>query len=140
MQMIVDLILDDLPKDDINYNYLRYYLEKPNLMTYWITNDIKVEELINFYDPLYSYSYIRERVNNETNILISINFESIDEGCEEIESEDSRIYKGFAKYKYSNSVTESYEWRKCLMKDLDVEDGVRVRFECFEKKCKYNII
>ena len=139
LQMIVELITCAVPKQDINYNRLKYYLEKPKLMTYFIITE-KDEEKIKFYDPLYSNLFIRDRSENVPNIMINIKFETIDGGCEVTETEVSWINKGFAKYKYSNFGKESYEWRKCGVKEA--KNKASVQFTCFENKCKilYNNI
>jgi len=138
LQMIVDLIIPLIPKDDIHYNRLKYYLEKPKLMTYFVLVN-QVEEKIKFYDPLYSNTYIRDNADKLSNLSLTIKFETVDR-CEVTNTEISWINKGFAKYRHCNGDVDSYEWRKCSVKDSkDYKNLAIINFSCFENKCKNKI-
>ena len=138
--MIVELIILAVPKNDINYNRLKYYLEKPKLMSYFIKTDNQDQDKIKFYDPLYSNLFIRERSANISNIFIDVKFQSI-ETCEVTDTEISWINKGFAKYGYMNEGKDSYIWKQCGVKEnKKMREKASVSFTCFENKCNIKLI
>jgi hypothetical protein len=135
MQDIIEIIIAKVNQENLNiFNDLRFFLDKPNLMTFLINNQNGIPELTRYYDPLYSNSFIRN-VNPKYSISLSIKLES-NEDISRHEREVIMKKPGFAKFKYFDG---SYEWREVKIKDPEQrfrkEHQVGVKFKCFSYPC-----
>jgi hypothetical protein len=136
MQDIIEIILAKVNQENLNiFNDLRFFLDKPNLMTFLINNQNGLPELTRYYDPLYSNSYIRN-VNPHHSISLSIKLES----NEEFSRYDREVImkkNGYAKFKYFDG---SYDWREVKIKEGEQRfrrDGqLAVKFKCLSHPCK----
>jgi hypothetical protein len=135
MNDILEIIIDKVSTENQNiYQELKFFIDKPKLMTFFIING-EMLELIRYYDPIYANSFIRNSNNSE--ITISVKLES----NEDISRNDRDvIYKksGFAKLRYLDG---SYEWREAKIKEHDQrikrDNQYSIKFKSFNNPCNF---
>jgi hypothetical protein len=136
MQDIIEIILDKVHRDNLNiFNDLRFFLDKPRLMTFLINDNHGLPEMHRYYDPLYSNAYVR-RVGRNQEISITIKLES-NEDFSKYDREVIMKKSGFAKFKYYDG---SFDWREVKIKEpeqrLRRDANLGVKFKCLTYPCK----
>jgi hypothetical protein len=136
MQDIIELILAKVNQDNLTvFNDLRFFLDKPKMMTFLINNHQGIPEITKYYDPLYANPYIRN-VNPQYDISLTIKLESNDD-FSRIDRDVVLKKPGYAKFKYYDG---SFDWREVKIKDPEQkitkrDSTVGVKFKCLSYPC-----